>query len=198
MLSKGETSYERRGALEALDRLGDVFAVPALIGALNDDDIVIRYDAISALGKIGNSSAISVLTNLMNDENWRYRAKVVTALGQIADISALPVLIESLKDDNKKVREISAWALGQVLDGLTSINKVKEFETKLLQGHTKPREQQLKLEDTRHVWSDIAILRMLVTKKKNKLSKDNGILLDDKPKPPKGRMYQSARRFCNG
>ena len=34
---------------------------------------------------------------------------------------------------------------------------------------------------------------------RNKLAKSNGILLDDKPKPPKGnKMYQQARRSLNG
>ncbi len=87
-LEKGESTYERVKAAEALGELGKRASpkvLDALHNALDDTDARVRYEAVVALGKIGTKDAIeSLIYALENDEVAEIRftaAKILYELG---------------------------------------------------------------------------------------------------------------------
>jgi len=70
--------------LGQLHREPDV-AVPALIRALQSDDIYLRYNAAAALGKFGSQAkaAIPALTKALEDSNAQVRRQAAAALNLI-------------------------------------------------------------------------------------------------------------------
>jgi HEAT repeat protein len=54
-------------AAEALGKLGDPQAIPALIKALGDSDWDVRCAAAEALGKIGDPQAVPALIQALGD-----------------------------------------------------------------------------------------------------------------------------------
>lgn len=111
----------RWNAVDALLRLGDVSAVPALIEALKDSDV--RRRAIDALGKIGSVSAVPALIEVLKDNHWSIQRNATHALGKIGT-PAVPALIEALKDSDPYVRGYAAEALGEIGDATTLPRKV--------------------------------------------------------------------------
>ncbi len=76
---------KRRGLLRnvcvALGNSGDARAVPALIGALHDDEPLIRGHAAWALGQIGNEEALQALYTAENsEEDSEVRKEIAYAL----------------------------------------------------------------------------------------------------------------------
>ncbi len=76
---------KRRGLLRnvcvALGNSGDARAVPALIGALHDDEPLIRGHAAWALGQIGGEEAVQALHDALNSEEEReVRKEIAYAL----------------------------------------------------------------------------------------------------------------------
>jgi epoxyqueuosine reductase len=77
---------KRRGLLRnvcvALGNIGDAQAVPALIGALHDEEALVRGHAAWALGKFGSEEAIAALQGAAKIENDREVSKEIQdALG---------------------------------------------------------------------------------------------------------------------
>jgi epoxyqueuosine reductase len=78
---------KRRGLLRnvcvALGNSGDRQAVPALIGALNDDEPLVRGHAAWALGRLGGEQARQALQDALADErDEEVRKEIVCALGE--------------------------------------------------------------------------------------------------------------------
>ncbi len=81
----------RAHAAEALGKLGDQRAVPALIGALNDEYHLVRTYAAAALGDLGDESAIEPLTSIVErDPFFGARATAVAAIGELCFNSNSP------------------------------------------------------------------------------------------------------------
>ena len=78
---------KRRGLLRnvcvALGNSGDRQAVPALIGALHDDESLVRGHAAWALGRLGGEQARQALQDALADErDEEVRKEIVCALGE--------------------------------------------------------------------------------------------------------------------
>ncbi len=83
---------KRRGLLRnvcvALGNSGDSQAIPALIGALHDDEPLVRGHAAWALGRLGGEQAIRALQNaLLNEEGAEVRKEIQYALAEHATMS---------------------------------------------------------------------------------------------------------------
>jgi len=117
MLTKLTTEDAReRQTVEAIfDGIGDP-AVPALIGALNSDNIYQLRLAASSLGKIGNRAATTPLLGLFQHADHSVRSAAVTAIGEIADSAAVTQVIALLSDSTEPVRKSAAVALGRIGD----------------------------------------------------------------------------------
>jgi HEAT repeat protein len=111
-------------AVEALGRLRNPSAVPALIGALTGDQYSgIRWKAAEALAKIGTPAVPSLLAVLDHpDEDIRWKAAVT--LGEIGDTRAIPPLVELLGDNDRFVRSRAAYALGLI--GIPAVEALKD------------------------------------------------------------------------
>jgi len=81
----------RTGAIWALEDIGDLRFVPALIGALKHEDIFTRRSSADALSRIAGKHP---------EYDWK---------------EAVPVLMYNLKDKDQTVRSRAAYALGEML-----------------------------------------------------------------------------------
>ncbi len=108
--------------------LMDASVVEALVEALEDDDIDIRYGAARALGQIASvnhkvvtSQTTEALIAVLADSDWYVRSSATRALGQIASANPEMVtshMVEALivmsADYVGSVRSSAVWALGQI------------------------------------------------------------------------------------
>jgi HEAT repeat protein len=104
----------RLKAASALGQIGNSKAIPALISALNDEDIRVEWLAIEALGQIGSFRAVTALTSVLDHKEWQNRTGAVKALGQIDNSQALMALICALNHKYSDVRTKAAETLGQI------------------------------------------------------------------------------------
>lgn len=103
--------FVRRGAAEALGKIGVARAVESLIQAFKYEHVSVQWRAAGALGKIGDARAVEPLIQALKDEDLRDRA--ASALGKIGK-PAVESLIQALKDEDKDLRGRSAWALDEL------------------------------------------------------------------------------------
>jgi HEAT repeat protein len=94
---KDEDRGVRETAAKGLGEIKDNRAVEALVAALSDSDIRVRYEARLSLGKIGSPAVKSLLTALTH-KDVHVRQGAVEALGYIADPQAVKPLVSILGD----------------------------------------------------------------------------------------------------
>lgn len=104
----GASVNERKAAAEALGKIGDSSAVPALMEALRYSEYDVRTNAAKALVKIGKS-AVPYLIKALGDSNQNARVYAAEALGNINDKSALKALEYIMKNDPEKVVRKAAF-----------------------------------------------------------------------------------------
>jgi HEAT repeat protein len=89
----------RRRAVEALARLGDRRAVPALARQLRDRDWKVRLACVQALGRLRGDGVISPLARATRDGHPRVRlgaAEILAVQGDPRGIAALDALLAYL------------------------------------------------------------------------------------------------------
>ena len=101
----------RIAAANALARLDEPSALPAIVDALADPDPRVRLRACYACGTIADPRAIPGLTERLDDEP-RVRRAAANALGAIGTDRALEPLLDLLDDPDESLRRIAAGALG--------------------------------------------------------------------------------------
>lgn len=104
-------SYDsRRDAADALGRLRDPVAVPALASVLWDDDALLRALAIEALAEIGHRDAIGPLVPLLGDarkaDGERIRERVAEALRQLGEDELVNAVLAALGGDFVRLRTL--------------------------------------------------------------------------------------------
>ena len=105
----------RRGAAEALGKIGDPAAVPKLMELKAKDTPQNQRVAIGALALIASPSCEAVLTDAVSDPatNNEARAQAAVGLGKIGSPSAVATLVKALSDDDLKLRSAAVSALGR-------------------------------------------------------------------------------------
>lgn len=104
----------RRFAVDALIRLRDERALPALIKtARDDDDWWAREKAVDAIGAIGDPRTVSVLVELMARED-DVRLACLRALRAMKARSALPHIVGQLQSSDADVRAEALTCLEQL------------------------------------------------------------------------------------
>jgi HEAT repeat protein len=103
---------QRAKAAEALGRLADVAAVPALIAALNDTDADVAREAAASLGLLRGPAAVEPLIDVLNNRDGYFHVVVRIAathsLGQLRDHRAVEPLLDAIRDP---IAEASAEAI---------------------------------------------------------------------------------------
>ncbi|MFA7562444.1 MAG: HEAT repeat domain-containing protein [Methanoculleus sp.] len=100
-------------AAVTLGDIGEPTAIPALMGALDDEDTYVRSRAALALGAIGEPAREEVVTALSSGSE-RIRLGAAMALGGLGGESSIPPLIEALSDPDSEVRRQARSALGDI------------------------------------------------------------------------------------
>lgn len=96
----------RKFSAEALGKIGDVHALPALLVGAEDIHPLVRQAVAEALGKLHDPQALAPLMLLLKDENKDVRLASVVALGELGrttEISAKPFL-DLLADSSDELR----------------------------------------------------------------------------------------------
>jgi hypothetical protein len=186
----------RQTVATLLGRIGDTFALPVLISALKGDrHRHVRCAAAGALVEMGKQAVPALIDAMKNDRSKLVRSKAAKALCMVHEVSAMPALIDLLNSENEKMRWDVLFAFEHILKNCKSREDVQEFEDKLDDGLFRLRGKHRKIGKIKKVGFFFAKLRKKAQGMKNRLSQDKGILLDDKPKPPKkGRMYRIMSR----
>ncbi len=104
----------RHAAAQALGKIGDLAATPALIAAAEQADFWVRFSAVEALGRLGDPRAVGPLGRLLREDPWM-RPAIVEALGNIGQVEAIPDLAAALEDSNDAVRAASIEALLKIV-----------------------------------------------------------------------------------
>ncbi|MBM4392802.1 MAG: PilT/PilU family type 4a pilus ATPase [Deltaproteobacteria bacterium] len=104
-------------ACDALGRLKDERAVPALVKALEDDES--RWAAIDALAQIASPSALKPLAGMLRDPRPEVRTEVVRAFSKFTDARLLNLLAQvKEKDPSSDVRTRAAEVLRDMQERL--------------------------------------------------------------------------------
>ena len=101
--------------VEDLAKLGPP-AVPALIRALQDRDIMVQLVAAEALGDLGDARGVEPLIVVLKDDDQIVRCRAARALGELGDARAVEPLAGVLKGEFAFVRQSAADALGKLGD----------------------------------------------------------------------------------
>ncbi|MBN2122035.1 HEAT repeat domain-containing protein [Candidatus Micrarchaeota archaeon] len=102
--------------VQALGKIGDWRAVPALAGLLMGPNPLLRDAAAEAM-TMRCPHATAVFIRALKGRSEELRAVSANALGEDTDPAAIPALIESLDDQSPKVRAAAAGALGKINAG---------------------------------------------------------------------------------
>jgi HEAT repeat protein len=101
--------------IQALGRLGDSSAVPALIASLDDPDPMVRAASIAAIGTIKDRDAVIPLINRLNDKEISIRIGAAEVLGKLGDKRAVGPLTKIRDNDVfSEVREAAEAALRKI------------------------------------------------------------------------------------
>ncbi len=102
-----------RVALEALGRLRDPAAVPALARAAEAPQADVRLQAFAALEALADPRSVAVLEEGLADRDPRVRAGAAQLAGRLAARGAAPMLADRLGDGDPAVRSAAARALAR-------------------------------------------------------------------------------------
>jgi hypothetical protein len=224
-LENGKTWESKHGAIEALFQIRDPKSIPVLTDAIKDEDTRVKTFAIKALEKtLDKCRDIKQIEKVQkqllseyppfekdseyDEDSYYTRAKVVnlylTCANRIHNLTInskascnlyplfdyVPMLVNGLLERNSNAQS----QLLKIIDYCDSIEELQAFNDKLSLGSDQLKGEIKKVSFTK-IQIRIYEIRLSLSKKLNRLSKTTGILLDDKPKPPKkGRMYQSLTR----
>jgi HEAT repeats/PBS lyase HEAT-like repeat len=125
-MRRNKRPESRRAAAEALGKIGDPRAIPALIKLFRDPSKTVRETAGTALIFIGQPS-VDPMLECLKDKDYVVRCHAARALGGmttdyqigrtwVRDAKVVDALIAALKDPDRAVREDATIALGQIGD----------------------------------------------------------------------------------
>lgn len=119
MADSGQDPQLRWRAALALGQLGDESAIPALLSALADSEVVVRAGAAAALKYLPKDYLVSPLCQTAtNDVDEAPRHNAVLAIGMIKSQEATDCLVAVTANEREtvKVREFAAVVLEQQLE----------------------------------------------------------------------------------
>jgi len=127
---RSQSPADRARAAKDLGRLGWLAreALPALVGALQDDDAKVRETAAHAVGLMG-PEALPALVEMLSHDDKYVRRNAVWALGKLGPLArpALGDLCLALKDADPRTASGAAQALGGLgADGADAVPLLAE------------------------------------------------------------------------
>jgi len=86
-------------SIASLGKYRDDRALPTLLGALQRDDLWIKFHVVEALGEVGDRRALPAILALYSEKSLR--KPVLEAVGKIGDIGTLGFLLKIITDEEK-------------------------------------------------------------------------------------------------
>lgn len=130
-----ERPIMRMAAFEALAKIGEQSALPAILSGLQSDDANTRAAAVEALGPFSGEDVDTAILEAFRDSFFRSRISAAKAAGERKLVTAVPFLrYRAERDSVQSVREAAVRALGKidasesklVLDGLLKERKMND------------------------------------------------------------------------
>ena len=116
----------RAASAEALGKIGDPSAIPALIKALGDERYMVRWDAVKALGEMKAGLAIPNLDHVAKtDRQSDVRLAAVTSMGKIGGKEAIEPLIDVLSDKDENIAYFASQNLARLTGQSFGIQQAK-------------------------------------------------------------------------
>lgn len=127
---RSNSPADRVRAAKDVGRLGWLAreALPALVGALHDDDSKVRESAAHAIGSMGPEALPTLVGMLAHDDKY-VRRNAVWALGKLGPLArpALSELCRALKDSDPRTASGAAQSLGGMgADGADAVPPLAE------------------------------------------------------------------------
>jgi hypothetical protein len=193
---KSENLHSRVWALDALVKIKGKEATQLIIEALEDPDIsgyvALNLDDMS-LASDFESELIQAL------EFKEARMNISHVLGNIGDVESVPPLVGLLDDPDGSVQLNTLESLMKILHKCSELKEVDRFWENFSTSAQSLSGKNLVKREVGSLTFILSDFRIECAKKRNELTKDKGILLDDKPKPPnKNKIYHQLRRHTNG
>lgn len=151
-LQSSDKNVVKASIVEDLGNLDDPRAVRPLIKALNDSEMLVRWNAIKALARFGEG-AVAPLLNALNDTDHFKRRNVVQALGEVGGDESVDRLIRMLMFDESDqnvlvevIRSLDKICDRRAVEPLITVLKMNNWEMRWRAIHALER-----LEDPRAI-----------------------------------------------
>ena len=151
-LQSSDKNVVKASIVEDLGNLDDPRAVRPLIKALNDSEMLVRWNAIKALARFGEG-AVGPLLNALNDTDHFKRRNVVQALGEVGGDESVDRLIRMLMFDESDqnvlvevIRSLDKICDRRAVEPLITVLKMNNWEMRWRAIHALER-----LEDPRAI-----------------------------------------------
>lgn len=109
-LSRDAAPHVRKASVDALARLDDRAAVPALSARLDDPVAYVRAHAVRALGAVSRGTAAGAIVRALADPDWWVRTAAKETLEQLGE-TAVPAVVTQLADPDGFARNGAAEVL---------------------------------------------------------------------------------------
>ncbi len=110
-----EQASWRWAACEALGRIGDRKALPALKKAYESQDSTLRSYVVAAMRNFSGKEIEEFLIDSLRDSFWRVRVSAAESLGMMKSEAGVPILIyKARRDPENPVRLASISAIGSI------------------------------------------------------------------------------------
>jgi hypothetical protein len=202
-----ETMAHRYGDLGKLEEVlgGDraMLMIPPLVRDLRHK--LLRFNASSAIyyiseANIGNPKLEKIIPELISTMKIDIDAyPIIKALGAIGSPKAIIALVGIFGYKEPFVRADSLKALERIIGNCDSAKKLSVVEKRMIKGFANLIEKHSDTANELQFFKmKFAQLRNSIAKRRDALAVDRGILLDDKPKPPKRNQgtYRALARSC--
>ncbi|EYF03993.1 HEAT repeat domain-containing protein [Chondromyces apiculatus] len=103
-------------ACDALGRVGDPSAVPALFGRLDDEDPYVIHAATGAIQALGGPEAEALALTAARSPSWMVRRAALQVLGHLGSTAGLDILLDATSDPDDRIREAAVQGLPQSHD----------------------------------------------------------------------------------
>lgn len=132
---EGEDMTRRRYACDALGKIADPRALPAIERSLGSSDAMLRAYAVASIRYFTDSDIIPSLEQGLRDSFWRVRVSAAKALGELKATEAITILdFKARKDPETNVRDAAIRALAAV-GSKEAFDDIREYyEDKLFPG----------------------------------------------------------------
>lgn len=154
-LLKHPSEPVRQTAAQALERIADASVVDALLAALEDTSVGVRFSVVGALGHAATESRPLPLATrarlfarlediLVRDTDPGVRSRAANVLGECATPAALPALWKRAQAaEDTRVQEKAWSAFVAILARSANLETLQTWERTLIEAHQETRQLQL-------------------------------------------------------